>query len=161
MDVDSCTGKWKLSGVGEARPKMQTTQSNIFISLYCRRRNKYIPQLKQQHYIHSDCPLVAWVHQTCLLCLQWSLIMTNYDKLFRETVFKNCFFKDLSTFTLKIPYSTSYLKIKSTDVQRKLWISVFTFSFEILYLNLPHLRLKLLFLYSSVAARLLSTGKLF
>lgn len=87
--------------------------------------------------------------------------MTNYDKLFRETVFKNCFFKDLSTFTLKIPYSTSYLKIKSTDVQRKLWISVFTFSFEILYLNLPHLRLKLLFLYSSVAARLLSTGKLF
>lgn len=32
-DMDFCAGKLKLSGVGEARPKMQTTQSNIFISI--------------------------------------------------------------------------------------------------------------------------------
>jgi len=40
-DMGSCVLKFKLSGVGEAMPKMQTTQSNLFISLYGRRRDKY------------------------------------------------------------------------------------------------------------------------
>lgn len=148
--------KESFLGWGKQGPKCKPYRE-IFLSLYTVGEGTNIPHSSGNVTLHP-----FWLSSGSISPSdQYSLIMTNYDKFFREIVIKNWFLKDSSTFTLKILYSTSYLKIKATDVQEKLWISVFTFSFEILLLNLPHLTSKLLFLSSSVATRLLSIWKLF